>query len=620
MYLRHCGYNNSKIIFLKGKNSMKKITIVAAMVLSVMLAGCMTPIKPIAGTTAPILNTGSPIPSPTQNTVIPTQDPNILVRAYGVTVGDTAAVKCEFNRQGDFKYCFFDDIPELNVGDDPEGFSVVPQDGIINSVGKNLVVAQLDQNGKIFNCTVFEYITGVNYFDGVTEYTALVDTVTNTQKQDFTFGYGEISFGIFQNMESGVNAGINYYCHEHQPFYSPVAGEIIAADQGVVNIYINELNATVCIAHLGDESISKELIGQTVEAGELIGYTGGIGPTGFPEMHIELLAGRQVGYVGYANAEETVRMLAYDVRLLFENKEAVLTENPAYTPYNVNAGGNAGYGLAARENGYVYYLNPEDGNRIYRMKNDGTEQEKITKDRAKFLTVCEGWVYYSSPGNGLHFFRSKVDGSAREKLYETSMSNFTVVGDTIFVETVTNSERLHVLKSDGSGYTRISNGKVRSPFYYKGLIYSCAVRSDMQVYTTMEYVNEQSELAYTYDKVKGVRATNIVAVNDRIYYSNADDEDKLYSANLDGTDKTLVYNATVANINIYNGYLYFTNVGDYSRIYRCALDGSDAGAIMNTTRCGDLSIAGDWLFYNIGDNTNDAYRYNLITGESTKIK
>ena len=599
---------------------MRNITLVAAMLLVALLAGCMTPINPISGTTGPAVDpTGSLVITPSDTTASPTQDPNISVRAYGIINGGEAAVKCEFNRQGSFKYCFFDRLPELNVGDAPEGFLDVPQDGIITGSGKNLVIVQLDGAGNIFNSNVFKYITGMEYF-GNSEYAALINTVTNTSKEDFTFGYGEISYSLFQDMGEGVNAGINYYCHEHQPFYSPVSGEVVAADQGVVNIYLEDINATVCVAHLGDVEVAKELIGQTVQAGQLIGYTGGIGPTGFPEIHLELLSGKRQGYMGYANSEETVRMLAYDVRLLFDEKEAVLTDSPAYVPYNVNAGGNAGFGLAARENGYIYFLNPEDGNRIYRMKNDGTGQEKITEDRAKFLTVCEGWVYYSSPGNGLHFFRYKVDGSAREKLYETSMSNFTIIGDTIYMETVTSSERLHVLKIDGSGYTRISSGKVMSPFYYKGLIYSCAVRSDMQVYTTKEYVNEDGVFAYSYDKVKGVRATNIVAVNDRIYYANAGDEDKLYSANLDGTDPVLVYDATVADINIYNGYLYFTNVGDYSMVYRCALDGSDAGAIMTTSYCCNLSIAGDWLFYNTQNDTSNAYRYSLITGESVKVK
>ncbi|MBR3750811.1 MAG: DUF5050 domain-containing protein [Clostridia bacterium] len=596
---------------------MKKITIAALMLLTALLVGCMSPINPISGTTAPIFTQTL---GPTVDvTTLPTADPNIKVRAYGILNGEEVAVKCEFSARGSFAYGYFSEIPELKRGDAPEGFTELGEDNIINEVGKNLVIAQLDDQGKIFNLTVFKYITGISYFEDK-EYIALINTVTNTDKQDFSFGYGEVSLPLFAKSGDGVNAGINYYCHEHQPFYSPADGEVIAAENGVVNLYIQELDATLCVAHLLDIDPAVELIGTRIEAGALLGYTGGVGPSGFPEMHLELLAGRREGYAGYTNPIETVRMLAYDVRLLFDQRDAVRTDNPQYIPYNVNAGGNAGYGLAARENGYIYFLNPEDGNRIYRMKNDGTEQEKITSDRAKFLTVCEGWVYYSSPGNGLHFFRSKVDGSAREKLYETSMSNFTILGDTIYMETVTSSERLHVLKNDGSGYTRISSGKVRSPFYYKGLLYTCAVRSDMQVYTTKEYLSDEGELAYSYDKLKGIRATNIVAVDDKLYFANADDEDKLYCANLDGTEETLLYDATVADINIYNGYLYFTNVGDYSRVYRCALDGSDSGAIMNTSYCCNLSIAGDWLFYNINNDTGNAYRYNLITGESVKVK
>ena len=593
---------------------MKKVLISILLSTVLLLSGCMTIINPIGIATV----------NPTLTSSLPPQHQSIMVRAYAVSTEQSTGIKCEFSSQGSFVYRFWEgDAPNYSQGDSASDFTPMPQDNVIPSEElRRLAVAQVDPDGKIIECTLFDYIPGANYYQSNSpQYASLVCAVTNTDKKDYTFGYGEVSCEYLQSVANGVNAGINYYCHEHQPFYSPVDGKIIAVTDESVNIYIEQLDATLNVLHLLDTAPSAELINTQISQGTLLGYTGGVGPTGFPEMHMELLVGEHTDYAGYNNQEQVVKTITYDVRILFDNKEYQMdTTKPSYVPYSVNVGGNAGFGLSVRENGYIYYLNPEDGNRIYRMKNDGTEKEKLTTDRARFLNVCEGWLYYSSPGNGLFFYRSRVDGSERELMYETSMSNFTIVGDLIYMETVTSSQRLHVLKTDKSGYTRISSGKVMSPFYYKGLLYTCAVRADMQLYTTKQTLDENGEIKYTYDKVNGIKATNVIVANDTIYYANAQDQDRLYKANLDGSEPTRLLDFTVADINYHDGYLYFTNVNDYSRVYRCSVDGSDFGAIMDTSYCCNLSIAGDWLFYNVNNDTTNAYTYDLLTGQTQKVK
>ena len=220
------------------------------------------------------------------------------------------------------------------------------------------------------------------------------------------------------------------------------------------------------------------------------------------------------------------------------------------------------------------------------MKNDGTQAVRVTKDKAKFITVCEGWLYYCAPAAGLHFYKCRTDGSERTLLYKTSMSAFTVVGDLIYMETVSSSQRLHVLKTDGTGYTRISDQKVMSPFYYRGALYSCAVRHSKQLYAA--YPNSDGE-GYTYKKTGNLRATSIVIYNDTVYYANSADSDRLYAADIDGGNARKIADITVADINICNGYLYFQMSTITPAYTPAGLTAASLKKLDSRAYCGDLS-------------------------------
>ena len=65
---------------------------------------------------------------------------------------------------------------------------------------------------------------------------------------------------------------------------------------------------------------------------------------------------------------------------------------------------------------------------------------------------------------------------------------------------------------------RISDQKVMSPFYYKGLLYTCAVRKDMQVYTTAP--DAEAESGYSYNALSDMRAANLIVADGYIYFAN----------------------------------------------------------------------------------------------------
>ena len=72
-------------------------------------------------------------------------------------------------------------------------------------------------------------------------------------------------------------------------------------------------------------------------------------------------------------------------------------------------------GYAATDGTWIYFIS-NDLFSIYRMRPDGTEQEKLSSDIAKHINVLDGWVYYSNWMDGKSIYRMRTDGSGRERL------------------------------------------------------------------------------------------------------------------------------------------------------------------------------------------------------------
>ena len=154
------------------------------------LSGCMSIVNPIEATRGPSF---SPAPEDTPSP----DDPSALeMRAFGISEsGAVGRVKCEFAAQGEFVYRFSAEEPSFSAGDKPEGYSPVPQSGIVEDEAcRGLSVLELDSDGQVLRHAYFDYIPGIRYFSSSDAgYAALLKTVTNTDKSDYSFGYGQLS-------------------------------------------------------------------------------------------------------------------------------------------------------------------------------------------------------------------------------------------------------------------------------------------------------------------------------------------------------------------------------------------------------------------------------------------
>ena len=107
-------------------------------------------------------------------------------------------------------------------------------------------------------------------------------------------------------------------------------------------------------------------------------------------------------------------------------------------------------GLAARQGEWIYYSNSDDGEKIYKIKTDGSEREKINDDYSGFINVVGDWIYYSNQDDAGKIYKIKTDGSGREKINDDYSWFINVVGDWIYCYT-SHGHKTYKIKTDGSG-------------------------------------------------------------------------------------------------------------------------------------------------------------------------
>ena len=84
------------------------------------------------------------------------------------------------------------------------------------------------------------------------------------------------------------------------------------------------------------------------------------------------------------------------------------------TNSNINTSGNTSgninnIGIAAQQGDWIYYSNYNgvDGDKIYKIKTDGTGKIELTGDRAFYINVAGDWIYYTNNDDGGKIYKIK---------------------------------------------------------------------------------------------------------------------------------------------------------------------------------------------------------------------
>lgn len=160
----------------------------------------------------------------------------------------------------------------------------------------------------------------------------------------------------------------------------------------------------------------------------------------------------------------------------------------------------SGHDLAEDEN-YYYVANPTDGNKLYRIKKDGTySKEKLLDMNVGDINVVNGKVYFSiydetvEPGMGI--FCMNVDGSEMEIITDYYPADMKVVNDWIYFIDY-NADGIYKIHNKGKELIQLLDQECSSLVVFENQIFTFAKVEDDEIWeVTSLDVNGQNKRSY----------------------------------------------------------------------------------------------------------------------------
>lgn len=263
---------------------------------------------------------------------------------------------------------------------------------------------------------------------------------------------------------------------------------------------------------------------------------------------------------------------------------------------------------AAGQGDWIYYSTFDA---IYKMKKDGTANQKICNYSGISMSVCGDWIYFSE--DNYIYSRIRTDGTNYKKILK-DVSYLTVVNRKIY----------YTDKETGYMYRIDENGRNKVLLIKQDCGRSVNVLEDMIFWSEGENFYRSDINGKNIKCVENFSFNNIVAYKGYLYES----------ANVDISDyngkfvKQLFENGGAMDINISDDWIYFSYWDDKGCIYKCKLDGSGMQKL-NDISATDVTVVGNWIFYlkmeyeDNGDGTfsghsSDLYRMK-IDGSDNQI-
>ena len=88
---------------------------------------------------------------------------------------------------------------------------------------------------------------------------------------------------------------------------------------------------------------------------------------------------------------------------------------------------------------------------------------------------------------------------------------------------------------------------------------------------------------------------------------------------LDGSENQQALDVRARRLNYADGWLYFTDMDENQKMYRARADGSEISLVADIELCIDINISGNWLFFRVEGSEVKQYMMNLNTSEVREL-
>lgn len=246
-------------------------------------------------------------------------------------------------------------------------------------------------------------------------------------------------------------------------------------------------------------------------------------------------------------------------------------------------------GRYAEYEGWVYYFNAKDSGKLYRMKADGSELQKLGDDPyVTDLNVVNDTIFYMTDHK---IVRSALDGTNRTVLQDFGAGGLNVMavaGDWIyFTQDKANMfGKLYRMKLDGTSMELLESNPVSRFIVDRGRIYYA-------IYTQKLFVMNSDGTS----KKKILDQAGIISLEkkgDLLYVNNGG---KLYTMTTSGGSPELFLDRDAQNLNIHGDWLYYVDYSEYSKkLYRIHLTDRTVQKLSDQ-KTFYLNIAGERIYF-----------------------
>lgn len=238
----------------------------------------------------------------------------------------------------------------------------------------------------------------------------------------------------------------------------------------------------------------------------------------------------------------------YQVDLLVDKREigsGTFRISPTVNAVGNSSGNLNNKGLVAKQGDWIYFASDEGI--LHRIKFNGEDKTRLTKNTVQFINVQGAWVYYVNDSKSNIISRTRIDGKGTEEVISHDhASSLTLYHDWLYYINHSDQGKIYKIKLDGTEKTKLSEQAAHHFTIFENNLY--------YIQDNGKEKEEKSGSIYKLD-IQGGKSTQvtedkvggIVAVDGWLYYINTSDKQALYRMKTNGSEEEkLVDDQTIA--------------------------------------------------------------------------
>ena len=253
------------------------------------------------------------------------------------------------------------------------------------------------------------------------------------------------------------------------------------------------------------------------------------------------------------------------------------------TGTNGNTIGNLyGNGLFCETDGVVYFANPNDYSRLYKMNPDESDIEIVANDSVYFLNADSHYLYYSRNHNR-----------------DNSQMGFLNVNINSLCRMTKRNKKVMILDEENS--------------------FACSLAGNSIIY--LRYDSEDATSLYKV-KIDGTEREQLsktpidprCTVGEKLYFAGVENDHNLHSMNIYTKDTTYVSEENLWLPIIQSGNVYFIDLNNSKRVYVMSQSGGQKIGITSYP-AQSFNVSGNFLYYqSLKGNPDGIYRVDMTSG------